>query len=385
MLPATSPVTYSLPAAAVAAQPATIYAGPAAAQVTVARPVTANVGAAPLVAARPASVGVQPVAAKLASAPQPLLVGGNVIAASSAPAGTSSASLLAMGRVISERVVPLDECYATGRVREVGTPPSVPTTSVPATLVSATQAPASQVRLQQEAPSQVQLQVQDAWDKVHEMMGDPDGTARVPKEWFVEYCMSRVPNFPKLAEYEAYLNTLFDTGTSLMLPAQKTDLGRHCFGYVTILANEFYFEEPADLLALKFLKVDQAMPDQLGPLRQEMDADWSRVEKDGESRVTLEAFVTYFLNKFGPELAPESFQYFESFLVQNFQSALAMMLGTPPERTTLGGHCFRYAALMAGEFYFDAANKATTGQSNSVPVKDITGIAKKIDGTQCGC
>lgn len=146
--------------------------------------------------------------------------------------------------------------------------------------------------------------------------------------------------------FEKYANSLFDTGLAMMLPAPKTDLGKHCFGYASLLAPEFYGDKPKDTLALV---ADKRPLDELSDIRVELDEDWTQVPKDSENRVAQQDFVDYFINKHGSKLTGGRKDY-ERFLKQIFKSALAMML--PEEKSTLGGHCFRYGALMAGEFYF---------------------------------
>ena len=41
--------------------------------------------------------------------------------------------------------------------------------------------------------------------------------------------------------YDECLNKIFDACTGLMLPADKKDLGGHCFRYGALMAGEFYF------------------------------------------------------------------------------------------------------------------------------------------------
>jgi len=215
-----------------------------------------------------------------------------------------------------------------------------------------------------------QQAVARAWQMAHAKMDDPQ--ARVPREGFVDLCMLRAP--PETSKKESYikfLNALFDTGTALMLPSQKTDLGKHCFGYAALLANEFYFAEPMDYLCLA---EEPKSPDNLVAVRTDLNADWAQVTKDAEGRVSLESFKTHYLQKFADRLVPESQKSYEAFLEQNFQAALSMML--PAEKDSLGGHCFRYAGLMAGEFYFDAAKDAVTGCGCSTPVSDVLGVTK---------
>jgi hypothetical protein len=117
------------------------------------------------------------------------------------------------------------------------------------------------------------------WDLAHQMLGAPN--ARVPREVFLEVCLGKwdfPAGSPDLNYYQEYLNYLFDTATALMLPSQKTDLGKHCFGYATLLAMEFYMGgTPADSLALK---ADSKPSDRLATVRDELDADWASVPKD---------------------------------------------------------------------------------------------------------
>lgn len=141
--------------------------------------------------------------------------------------------------------------------------------------------------------------------------------------------------------YEAYLHELFNTALSLMLPSEKYDLGKHCFGYASILANEFYFtDKPLDGLRL-CSRESSGAEDRLAYACQEIDADWAAVEKDWQGRVSLDAFVNYFLAKHGDKMELQTQCAYQDFLVQNFRSALAMML--PACNSNLGEHCFRYA------------------------------------------
>jgi hypothetical protein len=250
--------------------------------------------------------------------------------------------LLSAGQVISTRTVTVDELLATGRIQLAESPLTVQPASV-------------QVRQQGAGeiagPPDPATVVAADWEKAHQNSGD--AKARVPREVFVEVCMSNFASGsgggPDDLDYQAYVNALFDTATAMMLPAEKTDLGKHCFGYAALLAHEFYAQgKPEDMLAL----TSSTKPaDRLAAIRQDLDADWAAVEKDEEGRVAVDVFVSYFLGKYTGNIAPENQGSFEKFLVQDFQSALAMML--PKQKTTLGGHCFRYASLMAGEFYFD--------------------------------
>jgi len=208
---------------------------------------------------------------------------------------------------------------------------------------------------------------------VHKVL--PDGNARVPRDVFVVNCKKvagPVPESHKHA-FDQFVNSLFDTGTALMLPAQKSDLGKHCFGYATLMVPEFYGEKPNDALSLA-APASTRPDDGIADVRIALDEDWANVEKNEDGRVTSEAFVNHFMGKFKDRLVDGSAPQYRQFLETNFKSSCNMML--PEEKDSLGGHCFRYGALMAGEFYFDAAKDAATGCGCSAPVADVLGINK---------
>lgn len=204
-------------------------------------------------------------------------------------------------------------------------------------------------------------------------MPDLDPKARVHQEAFVRWCMNQAPkDQTKREAFQQYANILFDTGTALMGPSRRTDLGKHGFGYASLLASEFYADKPQDRLGLaRWERPD----DDLFLLRAELDQDWDRVKKDDSGLVTKAAFKEYFLEKYAGKLIPESRHYFMLFLDQDFSVCISMML--PERKKTLGGHSFRYAALLAGEFHFeaaiDAAMDSDTGRFDG-PARDALGI-----------
>lgn len=173
------------------------------------------------------------------------------------------------------------------------------------------------------------------WNAAHANL---EPNARVDRDTFVQTCMGSAPASFLVPEYEIYLNDIFDLGTAMMLPAQKDDLGRHCFSYGFLLSKEFYGDSPLDLMG--FTKGSS----------QELDVDWGKVAKDGSGRVTLDAFKSAMLNKHATRLTEVNAESFDAYLDQCFKVGLSMML--PDIKTTLGGHCFRYASMAAGEFYF---------------------------------
>ena len=81
----------------------------------------------------------------------------------------------------------------------------------------------------------------DDWEKVPKTVPGH----RVEREAFVNYLWEK--NEYKLTkeeskdEYRKFLHKCFDCCTSLMLPADKKDLGRHCFTYGNLMSGEFYF------------------------------------------------------------------------------------------------------------------------------------------------
>jgi len=218
--------------------------------------------------------------------------------------------------------------------------------------------------------------VAQGWEAVHANNPLlPEPSDRVPRRVFQDYCMNFCPPDVDLNEewppFVTYVNALFDAGTSMMLPAQKEDLGKHCFGYASLLVGEFYGPLPQDRLCL-----NQAYkPDDIyAEVRIMLDEDWAAVEKDADGRVTIDAFINIFFAKYNDFLVNETAPYYQAFLEQLFNTSLSMML--PEEKTTLGGHCFRYAALMAGEFYFDAAKEAMGLEVTRNPVLDVLGVTK---------
>jgi len=190
----------------------------------------------------------------------------------------------------------------------------------------------------------------DGWARAHQLNSFNN---RVDRSTFVTTCMSTAPAsfLNQKTDFEQYLNDIFDLGLKMMLPAQKNDLGRHCFSYGYLLSKEFYGDAPADVLGL----VSGASPD--------LDADWAAVEKDGEGRVTSAAFKTVMKSKHGSKVSDAEASSFDAYLDQAFKVGQSMML--PEVKSTLGGHCFRYAALAAGEFYFGGKGEDVLGLTSA--------------------
>jgi len=70
-----------------------------------------------------------------------------------------------------------------------------------------------------------------------------------------------------------------------------------------------------------------------------------------DGRVSADIFAMYFSNKYAAQLTDDAKkQAYATFINSVHTMATKMML--PNIKTTIGQHCFKYAATMAGEFYF---------------------------------
>jgi hypothetical protein len=160
---------------------------------------------------------------------------------------------------------------------------------------------------------------------------------------------------------------------------EESNLGTKCFGITYTLSQEFYYKAMSGKDSLGLTSgtpldgfgnptVDAA----LVAAHAKANDDWNRVEKNEEGRVTHAAFKHYFMTKHGMPSqfsldpvdpsswvqaaltahadAAEAITSFDPFLDLTFTSALRMML--PSQKFSVGQHCFKYASLMAHEFYF---------------------------------
>ena len=110
-------------------------------------------------------------------------------------------------------------------------------------------------------------------------------------------------------------------------------------------------------------------------IHDEFAADWAAVDKNERGRVGRAAFVKHLLAKHAGRLTAGSTPAFTEFLGRAFDAGTALML--PAKKPDLGRHCFSYAALLAGEFYFAAAQEAATpGCGCDTPVADILELTK---------
>lgn len=135
-------------------------------------------------------------------------------------------------------------------------------------------------------------------------------------------------------------------------------LDKHGFGYAWLLSLEFYFPDsgPKDALAL----AGQNRPDDaLKPLRTTLDEHWQFINPKVGGRVPYPLFEDYFVKHYRAELQMQSGweteDIFKVYLKQVFDVGLAMM--KPKTKDSLGGHCFRYAALLVGEFFGSHRNQ----------------------------
>jgi hypothetical protein len=101
------------------------------------------------------------------------------------------------------------------------------------------------------------------------------------------------------AAYGAFLAAVFDAGTAMMLPDQKSDLGQHCYGYAHIFAREFYFggNNGQDQLGLQAPLPAAKAGTPLAKVHTLVNADFSSVDKDSDGRVSRAAFKRYFLSQ----------------------------------------------------------------------------------------
>jgi len=99
--------------------------------------------------------------------------------------------------------------------------------------------------------------------------------------------------------------------------------------------------------------------------------------KDGDALVLLQHNAE---NNGGGDnlyLTPVEVPSYLDFLDATFTAALRMML--PANKDTIGGHCFRYAALMAREFY-----AAAGGPPDLLQVKEMQAVAQSFKGAAQG-
>eukprot|EP00930_Biecheleria_cincta_P003389 TRINITY_DN104320_c0_g1_i1.p1 TRINITY_DN104320_c0_g1~~TRINITY_DN104320_c0_g1_i1.p1 ORF type:complete len:872 (-),score=128.09 TRINITY_DN104320_c0_g1_i1:46-2367(-) len=220
------------------------------------------------------------------------------------------------------------------------------------------------------------------WQQVHEKPVNPavnqlpDASARVPKDNFIEF-HSRMENADVNNKvYIQFVESLFATACALMFPKDVKDVGRHCFGYATLLHDEFHQSEPPDKMGLMKMPAISWF-DPLSTFRANLENDWRKAEKNHQGYVPLEYFQAVLLARHEPKLGgvKKARKAYEDFLSKLF---MACRLLGGVERRGLDKHAFVYASMFAYEFYFsDAREKVTaTRCGGSTPVADTFHITK---------
>ena len=114
-----------------------------------------------------------------------------------------------------------------------------------------------------------------------------------------------------------------------------------------------------------------------GNYKQDVQAAWAGAAKTSGGRVARDAFKQAMLRLHRSKLSDGSAASYASFLDRCFDAGTGLML--PAEKQDLGRHCFSYAALIAGEFYFAAAQNAHAKDSGELcscttPVADVLSL-----------
>lgn len=107
--------------------------------------------------------------------------------------------------------------------------------------------------------------------------------------------------------------------------------------------------------------------------------EWGIAPKNASGRVDRELFKEHLLEVHHEQLTPAVTAVFEEFLDRCFDAAVGLMLAPGCDaKPDLGRHCFSYAMLFAGEFYFEAAATAA-GEACpcATPVADQLALAPK--------
>ena len=110
--------------------------------------------------------------------------------------------------------------------------------------------------------------------------------------------------------------------------------------------------------------------------------EWGLAPKNASGRVDLDLFKEHMLATHADNLTEATTPSYDAFLDRCFEAGIGLMLapGQPP-KTDLGRHCFSYAMLLAGEWYFEAA-AAAAGEACpcSTPVADQLALVTKPCG-----
>ena len=111
----------------------------------------------------------------------------------------------------------------------------------------AAQGEASAKEKREESVATVLEQIRAEWALVPK-----NASGRMDREIFVEHLLElhheELMGAGTKQVYRQFLDRCFDAGVGLMLAPgkeEKADVGRHCFSYSLLLANEFYFKAAA--------------------------------------------------------------------------------------------------------------------------------------------
>lgn len=131
--------------------------------------------------------------------------------------------------------------------------------------------------------------------------------------------------------------------------------------------------DTARAAAVAITQRDEDVAVRLAQLRSE----WSLAPKNASGRIDRPLFKEHYVEAHADQLTQSSRLAYEEFLDRCFDAAVGLMLAPGmPERPDLGRHCFSYAALLADEFYFEAAANASGEQCSCMsPVADSLALA----------
>jgi hypothetical protein len=227
--------------------------------------------------------------------------------------------------------------------------------------------------------------VLERWTKVHQLLPEPN--ARVPHPEFVQvHKMLASAATPSMrldenSPFVDFLNALFVAATGLMYPKEKKDLGKHCFGYASLVQDEFYAKPstPPDKLGLLSAPAIGWF-DPLKVVRVQLQDDWTRAPKSSSGHVDLQSFKQQISKRHGMKLGniSEANASYDRFLEKVFAAMIRIRSQSSEE--WLDQHGFIYGAFFAYEFYFADARDAerAEGCGSSTPVADNLGITVAV-------
>ena len=139
-------------------------------------------------------------------------------------------------------------------------------------------------------------------------------------------------------------------------------LSGHCFRYAGALAGEFTFgsveqdrlhltREGGGPETIPATLVAKIQGNQATGRIPEFDTAWMAVPKDATGGVTKADWTQFMKAKYSDVLVGRQVARYDDFLSGLYDAAVAMAY---PKRTTLNAHAFKYAAVVASEFYWYA-------------------------------